>query len=128
MTYPDVAESILTLDNIRMMYFPRRDTVFAGQDDVDAANRESGGMEIMPIINVFNQYHAANTSKNIRAVLKANAKEGSASPGQILYGRIWYRGAERKFWTVVVLCGKQQPEKSELSREDDATKVPLCFL
>ena len=82
MTYPDVAESILTLDNIRMMYFPRRDTVFAGQDDVDAANRESGGMEIMPIINVFNQYHAANTSKNIRAVLKANAKEGSASPGR----------------------------------------------
>ena len=62
MTYPDVAESILTLDNIRMMYFPRRDTVFAGQDDVDAANRVSGGMEIMPIIN-----HLTNIMRRTRA-------------------------------------------------------------
>lgn len=46
------------------------------QDNVDTANRESGGMEMMPIMNVFNEWHAANTSKKIRAVLKANAKEG----------------------------------------------------
>ncbi len=33
-------------------------------------------MEMMPIMNVFNEWHAANTSKKIRAVLKANAKDG----------------------------------------------------
>lgn len=30
----------------------------------------------MPIMNVFNEWHAANTSKKIRAVWKAKAKEG----------------------------------------------------
>lgn len=50
------------------------------QDNVDTANRESGGMEMMPIMNVFNEWHAANTSKKIRAVLKANAKDGKYHP------------------------------------------------
>ena len=46
------------------------------QDNVGTSNRESNAMEMMPIMNVFNEWHAANTSKKIRAVLKANAKEG----------------------------------------------------
>ena len=51
----------------------------------------------MPIINVFNQYHAANTSKNIRAVLKANAKEGSASPGRYCMEEYGIAGRKENF-------------------------------
>ena len=33
------------------------------QDNVDTEKRDSGAMEMMPIMNVFNEWHAANTSK-----------------------------------------------------------------
>ena len=46
------------------------------QDNVDTENRDSNAMEMMPIMNIFNEWHAANTSKKIRAVLKSNAKDG----------------------------------------------------
>lgn len=45
-------------------------------DNVDTANSESSGMDMMPIMNVFNEWHAANTSKKIRAVIETNAKAG----------------------------------------------------
>lgn len=45
------------------------------QDNVDTKNRDNGTMEMMPIMNVFNEWHAANTSKKIRAVKRGNAKE-----------------------------------------------------
>lgn len=32
------------------------------QDNVDTENRDSGAMEMMPIMNVFNEWHAANTT------------------------------------------------------------------
>ena len=35
-------------------------------DNVDTANSESTGMDMMPIMNVFNEWHAANTSKKLR--------------------------------------------------------------
>ena len=35
------------------------------QDNVDTENRDSNAMEMMPIMNVFNEWHAANTSKKI---------------------------------------------------------------
>lgn len=67
----------------------------AVQDNVDTVNRESGGMEMMPIMNVFNEWHAANTSKKIRAVLKANAKDGKYHPRKAPYGyvkgTVWLR-------------------------------------
>ena len=46
------------------------------QDNVDTENRDSGAMEKMPIMNVFNEWHAANTSKKIRAVKRSNALAG----------------------------------------------------
>ena len=46
------------------------------QDNVDTENRDSGAMEMMPIMNVFNEWHAANTSKKIRAVLKSECTGG----------------------------------------------------
>lgn len=58
------------------------------QDNVDTANRDSGAMEMMPIMNVFNEWHAANTSKKIRAVKKANAQQGIYTAKKAAYGYI----------------------------------------
>ena len=58
------------------------------QDNVDTENRDSGAMEMMPIMNVFNEWHAANTSKKIRAVLKVNAREGKYHARKAPYGYV----------------------------------------
>lgn len=56
------------------------------QDNVDTANRDSGTMEMMPIMNIFNEWHAATTSKKIRAVKQANAKNGIYNAKGAAYG------------------------------------------
>ncbi len=58
------------------------------QDNVDTSNRDSNAMEMMPIMNVFNEWHAANTSKKIRATLRANAKEGKYHSRKAPYGYV----------------------------------------
>ena len=58
------------------------------QDNVDTSNRDSSAMEMMPIMNVFNEWHAANTSKKIRAVKRANAQEGIYTAKKAAYGYI----------------------------------------
>ena len=58
------------------------------QDNVDTENRDSGAMEMMPIMNVFNEWHAANTSKKIRAVLKSNARDGKYHARKAPYGYV----------------------------------------
>ena len=45
-------------------------------DNVDTLERNSTAMDMMPIMNLFNEWHAANTSKKIRAVMVSNAKQG----------------------------------------------------
>ncbi len=40
-------------------------------DNVDTANSQSAGMDMMPIMNIFNEWHSANTSKKLRAVTEA---------------------------------------------------------
>ncbi|MCI8436121.1 MAG: recombinase family protein [Clostridia bacterium] len=64
------------------------------QDNVDTSNRDSNAMEMMPIMNVFNEWHAANTSKKIRAVRQANAKAGIYSAKKASYGYI--KGTDKK--------------------------------
>lgn len=64
------------------------------QDNVDTANRDSGAMDMMPIMNVFNEWHAANTSKKIRAVKRANALAGKFSGSRAPYGYI--KGTDEK--------------------------------
>lgn len=64
------------------------------QDNVDTANRESGAMEMMPIMNVFNEWHAANTSKKIRAVRRSNALAGIYSAKKATYG--YLKGTDKK--------------------------------
>jgi len=55
-------------------------------DNVDTADRGSAGMDMMPIMNVFNEWHAANTSKKIRAVLDANWRAGKYTNWAYPYG------------------------------------------
>ena len=69
------------------------------QDNVDTENRDSGAMEMMPIMNIFNEWHAANTSKKIRAVKKAHAKEGIYTAKKAAYG---YKIAADKRRTPVI--------------------------
>ena len=65
------------------------------QDNVDTANKDNNAMEMMPIVNIFNEWHAANTSKKIRAVLSAKAKEGVLHAKKASYGYIKGTDAKR---------------------------------
>lgn len=55
-------------------------------DNVDTADRSSAAMDMMPIMNVFNEWHAANTSKKIRAVLEASQRSGKYTNWNYPYG------------------------------------------
>ena len=68
-------------------------------DNVDSAMTESSGMDMTPIMNVFNEWHAANTSKKIRAVIEANAKEGIYRCSYAPYGYI--KGDDEKRLPVI---------------------------
>lgn len=45
-------------------------------DNVDTASKDTSVLDMMPIVNLFNEWHAASTSKKIKAVIEANAKAG----------------------------------------------------
>ena len=68
-------------------------------DNVDSAMTENTGMDMTPIMNVFNEWHAANPSKKIRAVIEANAKEGIYRCTYAPYGYI--KGDDEKRLPVV---------------------------
>ena len=55
-------------------------------DNIDTAERGSTSMDMMPIMNVFNEWHAANTSKKIRAVLEAKWQAGKYTNWAYPYG------------------------------------------
>ena len=65
-----------------------KDLSIAIQDNIDTENRDSNAMEMMPVVNIFNEWHAANTSKKIRAVLKANARDGKYHARKAPYGYV----------------------------------------
>ncbi len=69
------------------------------QDNVDTDNRDSGTMEMMPIMNIFNEWHAANTSKKIRAVRRAFAKEGIYIGKKAAYG--YKMGTDKKHTPII---------------------------
>ena len=69
--------------------FPAHKVRFiALEDNVDTLDTESTGMGMMPIMNVFNEWHAANTSKKNRAVFEARAKAGHYMSWRAPYGYI----------------------------------------
>lgn len=69
------------------------------QDNIDTENRDSGAMEMMPIMNVFNEWHAANTSKKIKAVRRNNALAGIYSAKKATYG--YLKGTDKKRTPVI---------------------------
>ena len=82
------------------------------QDNVDTENRDSNAMEMMPIMNIFNEWHAANTSKKIRAVWKAKAKEGVFHGKKATYGYIKARTKNGRSSSTK----KRHPLSAEYSR------------
>ena len=68
-------------------------------DNVDTADRTSAGMDMMPIMNVFNEWHAANTSKKIRAVLEAKWQAGKYTNWAYPYG---YKASTDENRTAVI--------------------------
>ena len=57
-------------------------------DNIDTANSDSASMDMMPLLNVFNEWHSANTSRKLKAVFKANAKLGKYKTTRCPYGYI----------------------------------------
>lgn len=55
-------------------------------DNVDTFNTNSTAMDMMPIMNVFNEWHAASTSKKLKAVKEANARAGKYRTTFAAYG------------------------------------------
>lgn len=68
-------------------------------DNVDTANKDTSAMDMMPIVNLFNEWHAASTSKKIRAVVDANAKAGKYRTTLAPYGYV--KGTDEKKLPVV---------------------------
>ena len=68
---------IFPMNNIRFI---------AINDNVDTAERNSAALEMMPIVNLFNEWHSSSTSKKIRAVYEANAKSGNYMGSLAPYG------------------------------------------
>ena len=68
-------------------------------DNIDTFDRASTAMDMMPIMNVFNEWHAANTSKKIRAVLEAKQRSGKYTSWNYPYG---YRAGTDDMRTAII--------------------------
>ena len=68
-------------------------------DNVDTLDRNSTAMDLMPIMNLFNEWHAANTSKKVRSVLAQNAKEGKYIASFAAYG--YLKGDDEKHTPII---------------------------
>jgi DNA invertase Pin-like site-specific DNA recombinase len=56
------------------------------KDNIDSNDPRS--MEMMPVMNLFNEYHSSSTSKKIRAVIEAGAKSGKYRATKAPYGYV----------------------------------------
>ena len=77
-------------------------------DNIDTAKSDSASMDMMPIMNVFNEWHAANTSKKLRAVFESNARSGKYKTNYPPYGYI--KGTDKNCTPIV------DPYSSEIVR------------
>ena len=56
-------------------------------------------MDILPIMNVFNEWFAANTSKKLRAVFESNARSGKYKTTFAAYGYV--KGDDANFTSQI---------------------------
>ncbi|MCM1329536.1 MAG: recombinase family protein [Ruminococcus sp.] len=75
-------------------------------DNVDTANKDTSAMDMMPIVNLFNEWHSASTSKKIKSVFEASAKAGRYKTSFAAYG---YTKADDQNHTPVIA-----PEAAEI--------------
>ena len=68
-------------------------------DNVDTTNKDTSAMDMMPIVNLFNEWHAASTSKKIKAVIEANCKAGKYRATAAPYGYV--KGDDEKHLPVI---------------------------
>jgi DNA invertase Pin-like site-specific DNA recombinase len=68
-------------------------------DNIDTLNSDSASMDMMPIMNVFNEWHAANTSKKLKAVFDTNAKAGKYKCTYCSYG--YFKGEDENRTPVI---------------------------
>lgn len=68
-------------------------------DNVDTANSQSAGMDMMPIMNIFNEWHSANTPKKLWAVTEEGAKAGKYKCSFAAYG---YTKADDRKYTLII--------------------------
>lgn len=68
-------------------------------DNIDTANKATSAMDMMPIVNLFNEWHSASTSKKIRTVIEANAKAGKYRTTSAPYGYV--KGTDEKKLPVI---------------------------
>jgi DNA invertase Pin-like site-specific DNA recombinase len=86
--------------------FPAYNVRFiALNDNVDTADKNSSGMDMMPIMNIFNEWHSANTSKKIRAVLEASRRSGKFTASCYPYG--YTVGKDENRTAVIDECAAQ---------------------
>ena len=58
------------------------------EDRIDTESKDTSAMDMMPIMNVFNEWHSANTSKKIRAVKYSCAQAGKYLASKAPYGYV----------------------------------------
>lgn len=58
------------------------------EDRIDTASKDTSAMDMMPIMNVFNEWHSANTRKKIRAVKYSCAQAGKYLASKAPYGYV----------------------------------------
>ena len=67
------------------------------QDNVDSESNT--GTELMPFSNIFNEWHAASTSKKIRAVWASKAAQGKRVSANPPYGYVKDK-ADKEIWHI----------------------------
>ena len=77
-------------------------------DNIDTLNSDSASMDMLPIMNVFNEWFAANTSKKLRAVFESNARSGKYKTTFAAYGYV--KGDDANFTPQI------DPEAAEIVR------------
>ena len=77
-------------------------------DNIDTLNSDSASMDMLPIMNVFNEWFAANTSKKLRAVFESTARSGKYKTTFAAYGYV--KGDDANFTPQI------DPEAAEVVR------------
>lgn len=69
------------------------------EDRIDTESKDTSAMEMLPIMNVFNEWHSANTSRKIRAIRSSCAQAGKYLASKAPYGYV--RNADKNHTPII---------------------------